>query len=200
MENDGVPSEGKRLVIQGKRGSEVVYLDGPPSAWGSWRERPFGLSWELDQVESAENYLRQVRTQQGASLGASVTNIILRVYDFAACAPSPPPPGGGLSASAASALSPSPHNEVLSGPRSGGEESSRSPPEPPGARQGEEGEEGEEGDLPRSEKPATLHKGEAGKHTPQATVKPNLSIREAPQALAPRNWGTPDAPPFSRLR
>lgn len=190
-------NEGKRLVLQGLRGSEVVYLDGPPSVWGSWRREPHGLTWELDQVESAERYLAQVRAQLNATLGASVTNLILTVWDSSTRVPSPPPEASR--ASVASTLSPSPHNEVTNGPRTEGQASPTSPPEPPGARQGEEGEEGDGGDLARREKPVTVPRGE-GKHVPTATVKPNLFIREAPPPLAPRNWGTRDAPPFSRTR
>lgn len=187
----------KRLVIQGQRGGVALYLDGPPSSWGSWRERPYALSWDLDEVESAEAYLRQVRTQQGASLGASVQNVTLVVYDYLARAPSPPPPEAGSPASGASALSPSPHSEAIPGPRTEGEESPRSHPQPPVAREtGEAGEAGEEGDLPRREKPGTFVSREGS----SARVAPNLFQKQAPGALTPRSWGTHDFPVASRRK
>lgn len=193
-END----DAKRLVIQGQRGSETVYLDGPPSVWGSWRPTPAALCWELDQVESAELYLNQVKLQLPALMGHNVRDVRLVVWPLeAARAPSPPPPEAGSLASGASALSPSPHSEATPRHRTEGEESHQSHPQPPAAREtGEDGEDGEDGDLPRREKPGNFTSREGS----SAQVAPNLFQKQAPGALTPRSWGTSDFPVASKRR
>lgn len=196
MANDGNESDYKVLVIQGRRGSELRYLDGPPTSWGSWRPTPAALNWPLGEVKGAELYLAQVKAQLG-QLGAGVTDVRLVVWPLEADparVPSPPPEAVSP-ASEASALSPSPHSAATNGGRTEGEESPTSPPEPPGARKGEEGEEGDGGDLPRREPPVTVPPREGSR-----SLSANLMQREAPQALAPRSWGTADFPIASRRR
>ena len=197
MANEENENGYKHLVIQGQRGSEVLYLDGPPSVWGSWRPTPVALRWDLDDEEAAVLYLEQVRRQLPALMGNNVVNVRLVVWPLENPARVPSPPPEAVSpASAASALSPSPHSAATNRERTEGGGSPTSHPEPPGAREtGEAGEAGDGGDLPRREPPVTVPSREGSR-----SLSANLMQREAPQALAPRSWGTRDFPVVSRRR
>ena len=197
MANDAEESDYKVLVIQGRRGSEVLYLDGPPTSCGSWRPTPAAMNWPLGEVKGAELYLAQVKAQVG-QLGGQVADVRLVVWPLEAAparVPSPPPEAVSP-ASEASALSPSPHSAATNRERTEGGGSPTSHPEPPGAREtGEAGEAGDGGDLPRREPPVTVPSREGSR-----SLSANLMQREAPQALAPRSWGTRDFPVVSRRR
>lgn len=191
---------GKSLVIQGQRGSETLYLDGPPSVWGSWRPTPVALRWDLEDEESAVLYLEQVRRQLPALMGTNVVNVRLVVWPLDPARVPSPPPEAASPASAASALSPSPHSAATNRERTEGEESSTSHPEPPAAREtGEAGEAGDGGDLPRREPPVTVPSRE-GLPAGSRQLGANLFQKQAPPQLTPRSWATSDFPTMSRQR
>ena len=199
MANEESENDYKVLVIQGRRGSEVLYLDGPPTSWGSWRPTPAALNWPLGEAEGAERYLAQVKTQLG-QLGAGVTDVRLVVWPLDPARVPSPPPEAVSPASAASALSPSPHSAATNRERTEGEESPTSHPQPPAAREtGEAGEAGEGGDLPRREPPVTVPSRE-GLPAGNRHLGANLFQRNAPPPLTSRSWATSDFPTMSKRK